>query len=318
MAACCASLHLWAQPQLTAKEMVAISPLVSESVNLPEDARASLGMKLGQMVTQNGFGSYSNQFVLTANVVVIDKQVTAGAPAQFMVDLEVSVYALNVDEKVIFDEISFNVRGVDRAEHKAVIQAINQIKPRSAATQEFMNSCRGKIIDYYNARVPALLTKAQSLATRNEYQEALEVLSVIPESVDQYPMVASQMSAIYIKMINRQADAALTEAKGLIAVRDYDSALAALQGVDPSSDRSKQALAQIAQIKAKLDAEEQRKLEKEMQAYEDARRDHDDKVELEKLRIEAAKKVGVEQAKNDATVATKLNEWFLGKFNRKK
>lgn len=103
--------------------------MLSSAMKLPEDARQSLDVTLGQMVTQNGFGASSGQFVLTSNLVISDKQATATAPVQFAVKLKVSVYLLDVAEQVVIDEMSFNVAGVDSLENKAVIQAINRIKP---------------------------------------------------------------------------------------------------------------------------------------------------------------------------------------------
>ncbi len=306
------------QATLSSQEMVGITPALSSYINLPADAVKSLGTKLNQMVTQNGFGSTSGQFVLTANVVTLDKQATATAPVQYVIDLEVSLFVLNVMEGVIVDEMSYTVKGIDRLENKAVIKAINTINARTPQVRTFMEGVRGKIIEYYNTRIPAIITKAKSLAERNEYEEALYVLSAVPESVDQYPMVAEQMSAIYLKKIDRDATAALQEAKGYVAVRDYDSALTALLAVDPSSSKSAEAFALIEQIKAKLDADEQRALEEKWRIYEDqkeaAQRAHDDAVTLRSKQIEAAHAVGVQQAKTETSTAKRLNDWFFGKF----
>lgn len=316
-ALCCISAAGKAQ-QLSSQEMVAITPMVPYSIDLPEDARKSLGIKLGQMATQNGFGSNSGEFVLTANVVVLDKQATGTAPVQFLVDIEVSVFVLGVNDGIVIDETSFVVQGIDRLENKAIIQAINTIKPKSPATKKFMDNVREQIIVYYNTRIPALVSKAQSLANRNDYYGALEVLSGIPECVDQYPMVAEMMSSVYQKMIDREAVAALQEAKGCIAVRDYDCALNSLLGVDPSSSHSKEAFNLIAQIQSTLDEKERREYEDKMRMYEDqkemAQRMWDDKVAMTKQRIDAAKQVGTAQAKADSSIADKLNKWFLGKF----
>lgn len=94
-------------------------------------------------------------------------------------------------------ETSFTTRGIDRLENKAIIRAINQIASRSPQVKTFMEKSRSKIIDYYTTRVPALLQKAQSLADREQYNEAIALLSAVPESIDEYPLVAEQMSAIY-------------------------------------------------------------------------------------------------------------------------
>lgn len=310
----CVAYAAKAQQTLSSKEMIGITPMVSNYVELPADAQKSLGIKLSQMATQNGFGSNSADFILTANVVMLDKQATATAPVKFITELEVSVYVLNVVEQIAIDEMSFVVKGIGDFENKAVIQAINQIKPKSTAARTFMDGVRTKIVQYYNTRIPALMAKAQSLADRAEYDEALWVLSSIPESVDQYQMVAEQMTAIYIQMLNRDAKMALQDAKGFIAIRDYGSALNALMWVDPSSSHYNDALALIAQIKAAVDENERRELEEKLRAYEDSREDAQRSHDLATQAIDAAKTVGAEKAKTETSVMKKLNDWFLGKF----
>ena len=315
----CCTVGMKAQQQLSSTDMVAITPMVSSALKLPEDAIKSLGVKLGQMVTQNGFGSNSSQFVLTANLVILDKQATATTPVQFLVDLEVSVYLLDIEEGVAIDEMSFNVKGVDRLENKAMIQAINTIKPKSTKTAEFMANCRQKIIDYYNTRIPVILTKAKSLADRHDYEQALHILGGIPECVDQYPQVAEAMTKIYIQMLDRDALAAIKTAKGHIAIKQYEEAFDALEDVDPSSSHYKEAISLINQVKQNILARENAAYTARIQAYEqereDAMRIHDDKVMLTKMHIQAAKEVGVAQAKGSKpAVSVSVNQWLKGKF----
>jgi len=315
----CCTASLKAQQQLGATDMIAITPMVSQALPLPDDAIKSLGVKLGQMVTQNGFGSNSSQFVLTANLVVLDKQATATTPVQFMVDLEVSVYLLDVAEGVAIDEMSFNVKGVDRLENKAMIQAINTIKPKSPKTAEFMADCRQKIIDYYAKRLPVIMTKAKSLADRDQYDEALSLLSGVPESLDQYPQVAELMNSTYIRMIDNDALAAIKTAKGFIAVKNYEEAFDALETVQPSSTHYKDAVALINQVKSSILASQNAayaaKIKAKEQEREDAMRIHDDRVMLTKMNIEAARAVGTAAAKaSNTSVAASVTKWVMGKL----
>lgn len=313
------------QQQLSSKEMIGLTPVVPQAMNLSPEVKKVLGQKLLQMVTQNGFGSFSGQFVLTANVVVVDKQVTSTVPAQFVVSLEVSCYLLNVAEMVIVDETSFAVKGIDKLENKAMIQAVNQIAPKSPNVRNFMAQCRTKIVDYYATRIPALLAKAKSLSERDEYEEALAVLSAIPESVDEYPAIAEQMVVLYTKVLDKNAATAIQSAKGKIALRDYEGAIGDLIYVDPSSTHFASATKMINSIKQTIDAEEQAALEQQMKMYEaemDARQKaHDDAVSLEKQRIDAAKQIGTAQAQQSSTASgkgedldTRVGKWFLGKF----
>lgn len=319
---CCATT-MFAQQQLTSKDMIGITPVVPYTMDLSPEVQKVLGQKLLQMVTQNGFGSFSGQFVLTSNVIVVDKQVTATVPAQFVVSLEVSVYLLNIAEMVIVDETSFEVKGIDKLENKAMIQAVNRINSRSPNVRTFMDQCRVKIVDYYKARIPALLAKAQSLSARDQYEEALSVLSVIPESVDEYPAIAEQMVVLYTKALDKEAAAQIQEAKAKMAIRDYEGAMDNLVSVDPSSTRFPEASKLIASIKQTIDAKEQAELAEKMKQYEmemDAQQKrHDDAVALEKQRIDAAKQIGVaysQAAAKEESADAKVGKWFMGKFKK--
>lgn len=303
-----------AQQSLNPKEMIGITPMLSQYLDVPEDARNSLNIKLGQMATQNGFGSNSGDFILTANLAVLDKQATATAPVQFIVEMEVSVYVLNVAESVVVDELSFVTKGIGNYENKAIISAINQIKPKSSEVRSFMGGVRTKIIDYYNTRMPAILAKAQSLADRDEYAQALAVLAPIPEVVDQYPVVADQMAAIYIKMVDKEAVAAILKAKGMMAQRNYEDALEALMAVNPSSTKSSEAFAMIDQIKTLIDERERLALGEKMREYEDRKQAELRGHELAKLSVGAARQVVAQQVQTEATAKQMLDDWFLGKF----
>lgn len=327
----CEVLHVSAQQVLNSKEMIGITPAIPAEMDAPEHAKKILEQKLRQIATQNGFGSFSGDFVLTANVLVTDKQVTATTPAQFVLELEISLYVVNIQEGVIVDETAVVYKGVDKVENRAFIQAVNNLNPRSPAIRNFMKECRGKIVDYYTTRVPVLLAKAKSLTERSQYGEALAVLSVIPESVDEYPAIADQMVAIYVKELDKQAATVLQEVKVKMAKKEYGDALELLLKIDPASGRFAEASRMIDSIKQTIDAKERAELEarlKEMEERKEARlreqeekkearqRAHDDEVMLEKLRIDAARQMGAAYAQESgqASVDKKLSDWFLGKF----
>ncbi len=185
-----------AQNVLSAKEMVALTPMLPERVTLSREAKEVLAQKLGQIVTQNGFGSVSGQMVLTAHAVTVDKSATGSVPVQFAVKMEVTFYALDLIEGTVIDSYTVSVQGVDPAEHKAVIKALAQIRPKSPALRGFMGQVRERIIDYYTTRIPALITKARTLEKMGRRGEALALLGSVPEQVDEYPVVAQEMQQI--------------------------------------------------------------------------------------------------------------------------
>ena len=293
-------------------QRIAIIPTVCDDLKLPEEAKKALSQKLLQMTTQNGFGATSGSFVLTANVHTIDKVVSGTVPPQFIIDLEVSVYVVNLNENIIAAETSFEVRGMDSTEGRALAKAINRINAKSPAVREFMASAREKIIDYYSGRIPAIIAKAQSLSDRGEYEEAISILAAVPESLEEYPMVAEKMTATYTQMVDKFATVALQDAKSKIALKDYAGALDALMAVDPSSTRFKEADAMVETIKRTIEEKERAAMQAQKEL---AQKMHDDEVMLQKMQIEASKKSAEQQMQSESAgkkLQNTLSKWLFG------
>lgn len=302
-------LNVFAQQMLDSEVMIGVTPALPAKMDIPEQAQKVLLQKLRQVSTQNGFGSFSGDFVLTANPLLTNKSVAEIIPPQTLIELEISIYLLNIQEQIIVDEIAISGKGLNSNETRAFIQAIQVVNPRSPAVRTFMKGCREKITAYYTTRVPALLAKAQSLAEREQYQEALAVLSSVPESVDEYSAVAEQMVAIYLKEIDKKASGILQGVKAALATKDYEKALELLLQIDPSSTYFKEASTLIDSVKANIDAQEKAELEERQRAL-------DDRMKLEKMRLEAAQKMGAlyAQETENTAIEEKLTDWFLGKF----
>ncbi len=321
--ACCLSLGgAVAQTTLSSKEMVAITPIVCDAAELPDLAKKALMVKMTQMVTMGGFGSTSVRYALTPNIVHVAKEATATVPVMYLIDLELSFYVVDIVENVIIGEVSVPIRGVDRTEARAYIKAINSFVPaRSREVKQFMDNSREAILSYYKTRVPTLLQKADALAQREEYEEAMAVLSPIPESVEEYAMVSQALVAIHKKKLDRDAIKSIQAAKVLIS-KDNDQALEELMKVDPSSNYWGEANKMISQIKTQLAAAEKARIEKIEAAAKEA-------AELQRLEIEANAKIEVanveatialQKAKDESaqsglvTFSKKVNSWFVGMF----
>lgn len=319
--ACCSVLCANGQKVLTSKEMVAITPALAPNCDLPEYAQKTLSQKLIQIITQNGFGSTTGDLILTANALVTDKQTTGTVPVQYVVNVELSLYLVNIQEGVVLDETSVSLRGIDKDENRAMAQAMNQLKPKSPIIRNFMNQCRTKVIDYYSTRIPAFLAKATSLSDRGNYGEALAVLAAVPESMDEYAAVAEQMTKIYLKKADKDAAVLLQEAKAQIAAKDHIKALNALIAIDPNSSQFTEATKLIGELQKVIDIEEKEAMKVQLAEYEAEqkaqKKAQTDAVMLEKMRIEAAKKTGEnysQSTEHTQLINDLLSVWFINKF----
>ena len=300
---------------------IAITPLLPAEVDIPESLRPMLQQKLLQIATTNGYGSESDDFILTANVMVLEKTAVPTVPPQINLTLEVSLYVINRLEKVIVAEKSVQIGGIDKTENSAYTQALKQLNPRKPEIRSFMTSAREKIVEYYTEKLPALLAKAQSLADMGNTDEALAVLSTIPEVVPEYPLVAELMSEFYLKSLDTQCAGILREAQGKLAVKNYEDALDLLVAVDPLSNHFQEAGQMIDSIRSVISAEEARQYEMEWQLYQQqlelAEKARADEVMLRKMQLEASYKYA-DQEKEHNVVADSDEDslWLLRLIGR--
>ena len=310
----------WAQQTVSPKDMIPITPMVSDELPVADGVKKILESKARQMLTMNGLASYSERFVLTPNITILTKDVTATAPPMFSITMEISFYVVDVFDQTVICEIVFPGKGIDRQEHKALIQAINRINPRSEKVSAFIEEAKNRITDYYRMRIPTLSKQAETRAAQGCCEDALNILSGVPESVEGYPVIANKIKTIYKQYANHQADQLLSKAKGYIAGREYQAATELLAEVSPLSDRYKNAITLINNIKSSIDASERAAIASQMERYEskqeEARRIHDDEVALQKMAINASRDIAI--ANNEAnkpSLMKSINNWFISKFN---
>lgn len=321
--------YTWSQNTIQSKQMIGITPIMCNELNLPVDANNAMTQKLIQIATKNGFGSISGVFILTANPVIVDKQVTATAPSKYIVNIDVSLYVINVGERVVINEITIPLRGIHRLENKAFISAIQQLNTSNSKVRNFMDQARTKIVDYYATQTPTILAKASSMAEREDYRGAMKLLSSIPDFIEQYPAVIDLMDQIYSKELEANTIGIMQSAKAEIVKKDYEKAMSIILSVNPVSPNAKDAYAMIDQInvkieKEKAEADEQRRLEleEEKRRFDLQRADmlklQEDKMVLEKARIESMKESS-KSAQNtkktvDESVSKAVASLILGGF----
>ena len=162
-----------------AQSQISITPIVPDELDLNSSLSNTLKHRLLQMATVNGFGSSSGEFVLTVNIIPLEKEVLPTVPVTVKVNLEVSVYAVGVAEQIIIDELSFEVGAMAKNEAMAMGSAFRKINPRKPEIKAFMASVREKIENYYIDRTPVLIAKAQQLADKGEFDHAKEAKAMV-------------------------------------------------------------------------------------------------------------------------------------------
>lgn len=258
------------------------------SESFPQGAKAMMENKLTQLLTRNGIAGmdYMGQFILTVTTTPLDKDVIAGPPMKIAEKMEMNLYIVDAFAKKIFSSTSFTVRGLGETENKCYLNAISHMPLQTPAVAKFISEGKQKIIDYYDHEGEALIKKAHFLAKQKSYEEALAIVSLIPQQSKNYEAALAAGLEIYQMYLDnecniylaaaRQAWAAEQNAQGAAAAGEY------LANILPDAGCYDEAMELYKEIKGKVLDD----WKFEMKKYQDG-------IDLEKQRIDAMRQVGV-------------------------
>lgn len=187
---------------------------------MPDAARSMLANKLSQIITAGGMGgsAFNQRFIMTANINLLTKDMTATAPPMHAYTLEITLYVGDGIEGTKFASHSVTVKGVGENENKAYIAALKMLKTNDPAYQTFLTTGKNKIIEYYNTKCDFILKDAQTLATQNQYEEAIFKLTSVPDVCKAcYDKCMTAVGPIYKKQIDRACKVKLAEANNIWA-----------------------------------------------------------------------------------------------------
>jgi len=203
------------------KGRLALTAWVPEQIEgMPEASRQNLENKLKQIITANGMSAspFSSRFIITANVTVVTKDMTATAPPMQAYTLDVTFYVGDGFEGKSFASYTSTIKGVGANETKAYTAALKNIKTNDPGYQAFIEKGKAKIIEYYNSQCDFIIKEAKTLATQNKFEEAIWKLTSVPDvCADCYNKCMDAVAHIYKQQIDRDCKLKLTEANNLWA-----------------------------------------------------------------------------------------------------
>lgn len=289
-------------------DRIALDVIIPEQVSkIPEFARSLLESKLIEAVTEYGMGGkgVSPRFCVTAKMEVLSKDVVSSAPTMQTYSFQVFLYLVDYVDKNILSSTSFTTKGAGANENKAYTNALRPINLKNQNVKKFLDDGKRKIIEYYNARCDFVIARAKSLATQNQFREALSTLSGVPEvSKDCYMRTLQEIGPIYQDFIDHDCKMMISAASYLWAA-EPNSAGALKAGsilcqIDPDSRCYNDAQGIIKQMAAKVQKDEKRDWDFFVKQFEN-------EVKLEALRIRAFRDIGVAWGENQQPVITYQN-----------
>ena len=278
---------------------------------MPDAARSILANKLNQIVTQNGMGGAANneRFIITANVNIISKDLTATAPPMTALVLEVTLYIGDGFVGTKFSSTSISVKGVGESETKAYISALKGISPTNSNIQSFVGNGKSKIIEYYNSKCDFIIKEAQTLVSQNNFEEAIFKLTSVPEVCKEcYDKCMDAVGPIYQKQIDRECKSKLMEANTAwnAAQDSYGADIAGgiLAQIDPNASCYKEALALSNKIAQRIKEIDQRDWKLQL-------KEQQDNVDIQKATIKAIRDIGVAYGNGQPkTVTYNVRGWW--------
>ena len=127
-------------------------------------ARKLFVTKLGQIASRNGMGggwaSGNNRFIISGDINILTKDITATAPTKYLVTIETTLAVGDGIDGKAFSSEFIEFKGIGISEDKAFISAIRKINPRHKLIKQAITEGKEKIIEYYNSRCDFILKEA--------------------------------------------------------------------------------------------------------------------------------------------------------------
>jgi hypothetical protein len=209
---------------------IVLSTFIPDDIleNAPS-ARKLFATKLGQIATRNGMGgggaSGDNRFIISGDINILTKDITATAPVKYLVTIETTIAVGDGIDGKAFSTEYVEFKGIGNSEDKAFISAIRKINPRHKLIKQVIQQGKEKIIEYYNSRCDFILKEASALADSRKFDEAIFLLNQVPEvTKDCYDKSMDLAVEIIKRKFEFECQSKISEAKALIATGDFSGA----------------------------------------------------------------------------------------------
>lgn len=286
--------------------IVPMMVLVPQQVDsLAPTAQNKLESRLRQIVTVNGMdgGASFSSFCIVANITEGAKEITNGVRPLVTVTSDLELFVGNNYTGEKFASTSITLNGAGRNEAKAYTAAFGHISTDNAQLQKFLRDAKLKINRYYETRIPDIIRQARSYAIRQEFEEALCLLTSVPTCCSRYDDVEQCMLQIYQQYVDYDCAIKVNKARTIWnATQDKDGAALAgayLASINPASSCREEALALAEDIRSRIGDDWE--FSKELMC---------DSVMLEEARIEAMRAIGVAFGENQKAHDIREN-WII-------
>jgi hypothetical protein len=289
---------------------IVLNTYLPENMAIPAEAKNFLINKLNQITSNNGMGgSQANpRFVITANLSIGTKNIIAGPPQLIAQNIDITLFVGDAITNTSFSNVTLSLKGVGTNENKAFIDALKSINPKNKEVAVFLVEGKTKIINYYTSQCDFILKEANTLASQEKFDEAIYNLSLVPQVCEVCFNKSSELiTQIFKQKIDADCKAKLSQAKiiwaGQQKINNAENVLNILIDINPNASCNNEVILLTKEINNKLINDEKARFELALQKY-------NDKINLEKKRIDAYKDIAIEYAKNQPKTITYNNIYW--------
>lgn len=234
---------------------VYISVAMQNNCTLDSNTKSILKNKLLQILSAKGVaGTECGAVIMVPEINVINSNSINGGMRQIMsVELGITVTVRNMITNTVFNTMQIASKGEGYSDIEARRSAINKIDVRNADYSKFVEATKTKIFDYYRDNTTALITKANTLASQQMFDEALALLSTYPESLSGYAQISGAMTSIFKKCQTQYCSQILLSAQAAYSKQAYVEAAELASMIDAQSNCAAQAKSLLNLIKSDME-----------------------------------------------------------------
>ena len=270
---------------LRAQAVIDLSAYIDDetAAQLGDNNAAALKNKISKIITRNGMADAAGLFVVTPTLK-------------------------NLFEDTVFGSQTISLQANGKSMEACMRSLINKVNVNDARFAKLIGDVQQGIADYYTRQMPKILAKVNSLVAREEYEDAMAALAVIPESVDEYEAVEDLKVQVYDKLLAGEVTRAVAQADILVRQGDIDGALELCRACNPVSPNYGEVIRFLNRLDAQAAAAEAAAMEQELRKMDAeamrARTQQEAAVEAQSLKAE--------RAESSAKKGKSLGEWLFG------
>ena len=215
---------------------IVLNTFIEDLEGVPAGALKMLKTKITQMASKNGMGGSESfpRFVMSADIDILTQDITPTAPPKTALTLGVTLYIGDGIEGTVFATEYIELKGIGNNETKAYIQSFRALSPRNKKFNEFIETGKKKIIEYYNSRCDFILKEANTLADQKDFDNSISKLVEIPDVCKEcYDKAMDLSSTIFKRKMENECQENMSKSNSLIAQDKWEEAANPIAGYTP-------------------------------------------------------------------------------------